>query len=51
MFSEARVLNTLFRLGGSRAEEYSSEKKARVMGVPLPTTLPAELLELAHLVA
>lgn len=48
MSSEARVLKTLFRVGGSWAEEHSSEK-TRVTGVPLlATTLPAELLGLAH---
>ena len=33
MSSEARVLKTVFKLGGSEAEAHSSEKETRIVGV------------------
>lgn len=44
MSSEARVLKTVFKLGGSEAEAHSSEKETRIVGLlGWQTTLSAGL--------
>lgn len=47
MSSEARALKTAFRLGGSWAEEHSSEKEVNVIGCPcLPPPFPLSIYSL-----